>query len=263
MAPSRDADGETGLLGDIYRSTVFLTRLPAPTWPAAHGRTLAEASWAFTIPGIAVATIGGLVYAASVALLFPPLVGALLALAAMSITTGGLHEDGLADLADGAWGGASPERRLEIMSDSRIGTYGTVALILSFGCRAAAIAEIGNPTLVLGALVAAAALSRATMPAIMALGRPAKADGLGASAGIPSGVTWGAGVAIAIIAASLAAPGGTLGAVFLSGAAAAVCSWLAARKLGGYTGDTLGAAQQAAEIFALTAIAAALALPMD
>ena len=263
MAPSSDENDNTGILGDIYRCTVFLTRLPAPAWPVAQRGTLAEASWAFALPGIAVATIGGLVYAASMALSFPPLVGALLALAAMAIATGGLHEDGLADLADGAWGGGTPERRLEIMSDSRIGTYGTIALILSFGCRATAIAEIGDSTLVLGALVAAAALSRATMPAIMAFGSAAKPDGLATGAGKPSGATWGAGAAIAIIAASLAAPDGTFAAVVAAGAAAIVCAWFAARKLGGYTGDTLGAAQQAAELFALAAIAAALALPME
>ncbi len=263
MAPSSDTDGETGILGDIYRCTVFLTRLPAPPWPAAQRGSLAEASWAFAIPGVVVATVGGLVYGAADMLAFPPAVGALMALAAMAIATGGLHEDGLADLADGAWGGGTTERRLEIMSDSRIGTYGTVALILSFGCRAAAIAEIGEPGFVLGALVAAAALSRATMPAIMALGRPAKTSGLGAGAGKPTGATWGAGAAVAILAAILAAPAGTFGAVVAAGAAAAVCAWFSTRKLGGYTGDTLGAVQQVAEILALAAIAAALSHPMD
>ena len=75
--------------------------------------------------------------------------------------------------------------------------------------------------------------------------------------------TWGAGAAVAILAAILAAPAGTFGAVVAAGAAAAVCAWFSTRKLGGYTGDTLGAAQQVAEILALAAIAAALSHPMD
>lgn len=246
------------LLADVYLSIVFLTRLPAPDWPEAARKPLGSVMWAFPLVGVLVATLGGLVFALCDLFGWPPILSAVMAVAAMIIVTGGLHEDGLSDLADGVWGAATPERRLAIMSDSRIGAFGGIALILSLVGRVAAIAALGEPEFVLGGLVAAAAVSRALMPAVMAFGAPAKDKGLGADAGKPDTGVWIAGLLIAAIVVMLAAPGGWFMALVGAGAGAALIGWFAARTLGGYTGDTLGATQQVSELFALAFISAAV-----
>ena len=94
---------------------VFLTRLPAPAWPEAAKAPLAQTMWAFPVAGKLVATIAGVAYAACAELGCDPLVSALVAIAVLIVATGGLHEDGLADLADGVWGGSTPAARLAIM----------------------------------------------------------------------------------------------------------------------------------------------------
>lgn len=242
----------------LYASVVFLTRLPAPAWPEAAKASLAQSMWAFPVAGTLVATIAGVAYAACAELGCDPLVSALVAIGALIVATGGLHEDGLADLADGVWGGSSPAARLAIMSDSRIGAFGGLALVFSVGIRAAAIAAIGQPLFVLGALVAACAVSRAAMPAAMAFLDPAKTSGLGASAGRPAFRIWAGGLALAALIALLAAPRGWLACLVAAAAAALLVGWFARRNLGGYTGDVLGAVQQVAEAAALALIAASV-----
>lgn len=259
MAATDRPDGKINFLMDVYLSVVFLTRLPAPGWPEAATRKLSTGMWAFPIAGVLVATIAGIVYAICDALGVPAFISALFAVLALIVATGGLHEDGLSDLADGIWGGTDAAKRLEIMTDSRIGAYGTVALIVSVVGRAAAIAAIGQPLFVLGALVAVAAVSRAVMPAMMTFGSPAKADGLGAGAGKPVAATWGSALLLAAVISAIAAPAGWFICLIAAAAGAALISWFARRNLGGYTGDVLGAGQQVAELFALTAIASAIA----
>ena len=250
-----------GPIRAIYDSVVFLTRLPAPAWRDPGERSLAASMWAFPLGGVLVAIVADVVYALCAELVFDPLVSALIAIGAGIIASGGLHEDGLSDYADGIWGGHDPADRLAIMSDSRIGTFGAVALILSIGLRAAALAAIGQPLLVLGALVAAAAVSRAMMPAVMAFLDPAKQTGLGATAGTPGFRVWTGGVLLAAVIAIFAAPAGWLSCLVAAAAGAAITAWYAQRKLGGYTGDVLGAVQQVAEVFALALIAAAVTEP--
>jgi adenosylcobinamide-GDP ribazoletransferase len=258
MAASDTSPEKISFLKDVYVSVVFLTRLPAPSWPDAAARKLATGMWAFPIAGVLVATIAGVVYAVCDALGLPIFISSLFAVVTLIIATGGLHEDGLADLADGVWGGPDPEKRLAIMSDSRIGAFGTIALIVSIAGRAAAIAAIGQPLYVLGALVAAAAVSRAIMPALMTFGSPAKPDGLGATAGTPAASAWGSALLLAGGICAIAAPAGWFVCVIAAAVGAALVSWFARRNLGGYTGDVLGAAQQVAELFALTMIASVI-----
>ncbi|WP_338320010.1 adenosylcobinamide-GDP ribazoletransferase, partial [Bradyrhizobium ottawaense] len=117
---------------------------------------------------------------------------------------GALHEDGLADTADGLGGGRTRERKLEIMRDSRIGTYGVCALILSFGLRWSALAAIADPLLVAFALCAAHAAARAGVPAFMSLVPPARPDGLSASAGSPPGRSVAIAFALGTLALALA-----------------------------------------------------------
>ena len=125
-------------LKDFYSSVVFLTRFPAPPWVEAAKRPLATSMWAFPIVGVLIAAVGAATYVFCDLLGLPVFVAALFTVVTMIIATGGLHEDGLSDLADGVWGGADPRQRLSIMSDSRIGAYGTIALITSVGSRTAA-----------------------------------------------------------------------------------------------------------------------------
>jgi adenosylcobinamide-GDP ribazoletransferase len=202
----------------------------------------------FPLVGVLVGALGALAFAAATALGLPPLLAALLAIAALVASTGALHEDGLADLADGL-GGTSRAQRLQIMRDPRIGSFGVLALALALAARAGALAALAGPAEVGAALVAAAALSRALLPAAMLALPQARADGLAAKAGRPHPARVAATVAIALLIALLLLPPLTL--VIASAAAAlagAMVAWLALRRLGGITGDVLGAVQQLAEI---------------
>ena len=133
------------------------------------------------------AAIGALALGLADRLGLPPLVCAGLAVGALVIVTGALHEDGLADVADGFGGGATRERKLEIMRDSRIGAYGAAALALSLILRVAALSALLDHGLGAAAagLILAGAASRAAALAPLALLPAARADGLGAGAGAP------------------------------------------------------------------------------
>lgn len=241
-------------LAEAQLALMLLTRLPAGRMPKAP--PLARAVWAFPLVGLAVGVIGALVLLAAQALGLPPGIAAGLALAAMMLATGALHEDGLADVADGFGGGRDAAQKLAIMRDSRIGSYGTLALILLVGMRWQLIGALG--TAAPAALVAAAILSRGGLPMLMHALPPARRDGLGHDAG--SGVTATTALASVILAVILAliVAGALKAAAAMAGAALALMlvARLARRQIGGQTGDVLGAAQQAAEIAALIGIAA-------
>ena len=118
---------------EVQLALMLLTRLPAGRIDPAP--TIAAAAWAFPLAGAVVGVLQALVLIAAIGLGLPMAMAAGLALAAGVLATGGLHEDGLADCADGFGGGRSPARKLEIMRDSRIGSYGALALILGLGLR--------------------------------------------------------------------------------------------------------------------------------
>ena len=125
----------------------------------------------------------------------PDIVAAVLAVGAGALVTGALHEDGLADMADGFGGGNTPERKLAIMRDSRIGAYGVIVLVVVLAAKVGAISDLGSTGLVAAALVAAAAASRAAMPAVMLWLEPARTDGLAVDAGRPPSTHVWTGVA--------------------------------------------------------------------
>src|SRR6185437_9574798 len=243
---------------DFRRAAQFLTRVPLT--PPAVERTLAEASWAFPLVGAAIGLAAGIAYAIALALHLPPAAAALIALGAGVLITGGLHEDGLADTADGFGGGAEREAKLAIMRDSRIGNYGVLALLFSIGLRAAGLVAIGGRGHVLGALIAAHAVGRGVLPLVLRALPPARADGLGAEAGRPEpAIAWSAAGFAALIAlfALDLLPG-------LTALAAAALSTvlgiaLARRQIGGYTGDVLGAIEQSGETV-MVLVAAAWAM---
>src|ERR1700719_4117799 len=153
------------LLADVKTSVLFCTRLPFSDATPIGGRDLAHASWALPVAGLLVGGIGAVVYWAVVWIGLPSWPAAALALAATVAITGCLHEDGLADTADGFGGGRDRERKLDIMRDSRLGTYGACALVMSLLLRWAALAAIAHPASVALSLVAAHAFARATLPA--------------------------------------------------------------------------------------------------
>ncbi len=238
----------------------FLTRLPAPFHVPDAAGGLGRALRLAPLVGLVVGVGGALVsWIAIGGLGLPPLPAALLTVAATVWITGALHEDGLADVADGFGGAFERRRKLAIMRDSRIGTYGVLALILSVGLRAAALAVLAGPEVVTAALVAAHALSRGLLPSVMLVLVPARDEGLAATAGRPGVpdalIGLGLGLLLAVLAAGVLGLG--LGVAAL--AAAAATGLIALRQIGGYTGDVLGAVQQAVEIAVLLAAATALA----
>jgi adenosylcobinamide-GDP ribazoletransferase len=232
----------------------FLTRLPArgpERWPDG---ALAASAPAFPLIGALVGALGALVFALASSLGLGPMLAAVLAVAAQALLTGGLHEDGLADLADGLGGGRTRVDKLRIMRDPRLGSFGALALILALLARIAALAALAGPALAGpalagAALVAAGAVSRAGLPAIMASLPPARDDGLAAGAGRPHPLRAAAAIGIgALLAFALLPPGAAAGGLIGAAGALLLVAHLARRQLGGSTGDVVGAAQQLAEI---------------
>lgn len=252
--PGSDPSSAARATDDVRAAISFMTRLPV----GRSERDLAQACWAFPIAGLLIGFAGGGAFALSFSWGVPSVVAALLALLTMALLTGALHEDGLADTADGL-AGNTPERRLEIMRDSRIGVYGVLALIFSVGLRGGALAAMSEPGTGFAALLAAAALSRGLLPGMMYVMPLASASGLAAGVGTPTrgaaGLAMGIGAFGAVVFLGL---GAGVGIMLLAGTAVVVIALLARRTLGGYNGDTLGAAQQVAEIAILIGIAGGL-----
>jgi adenosylcobinamide-GDP ribazoletransferase len=242
---------------DFIAAARFLTRLPLAGFGAPRSHPLAGAMRAFALVGVLIGLAGGLAFALAAALDLPATVAALLAVAVTVAITGALHEDGLADTADGFGGAAERAGKLAIMRDSRSGAYGVLALVFSVTLRVAGLAAL-TPWRAGLALVAAHAVSRAVMPLVMHRLEPARDDGLGAAAGQPDNAAIGWCLAIAIVVAvlCLGAVAGLVGLLVAVGAVAALAT-LARRQIGGYTGDVLGAAEQVGEIAMLLTAAAA------
>lgn len=240
---------------DCKVALAFLTRVPVPgDWRAAD--LAASVPW-FPLIGAAIGLAGALVYGFANWLGLPPWPAAAVALATTIWLTGALHEDGLADVADGFGGGRTPGDKLRIMRDSRIGSYGTLALVLAVLARTGAIATIAEPAAVAAAMVSAGAVSRAALPAVMATLPPARTDGLAAGVGRPHPLRAAAAVAIAALITALLLGGAAIGALIAGGVGALAVALLARRQLGGHTGDVLGAVQQLTEIGALFGAVAA------
>jgi adenosylcobinamide-GDP ribazoletransferase len=243
---------------DLKIALIFLTRLPLRHDGAITGADLARASWANPLAGAVIGAGGALVYLLAFELGLPPLLCALLAVAGTILLTGALHEDGLGDVADGFGGAFEREKKLQIMRDSRIGTYAGLALILSVAIRAAALAALAEPHLAAAALIAAHAGARAVIPWLMRSVPLAKAEGLAAYAGEPPTSSAATSLGLGLLLAVLALGWTGLAAMLAGAGAAFAMAALARRQIGGYTGDVLGAAEQLAEAAMLIAAAALL-----
>lgn len=228
------------LFSDLLSGLTLLSRLPVP----AHQHSGAASGWSWPLAGLVIAAPAALLIRAGTEAGIAPGPLAAAALAVMALLTGALHEDGLSDTADGLFGGRSPERRLEIMKDSRIGSYGTLALLLVTLVSWSSLAALIAAGQALPALFAIAALSRVPMVLVMAALPPARPNGISASSGRPSGLTAatafliGTAVAAALLGGAVLLP---LCAMFL---VTLTLAQSARAKLGGQTGDILGASQQ-------------------
>jgi adenosylcobinamide-GDP ribazoletransferase len=238
--------------GELKASLLFLTRLRYGSPASASGAALAPAVWAFPIAGVIVGFIGAVVYWLAHRMGLPNWPAAALALAATMAVTGCLHEDGLADTADGFGGGSTRESKLDIMRDSRIGVYGVCALALSVLLRASALASLSGPALVVPALIAAHAAARTAIPVFMYFIPPARSDGLSAAAGRPAGerTALAAALGLVVLVFCLGLPAG-LEAIILVAIVVALFGWLSLSQIDGQTGDVLGAVEQVSEIVVL------------
>ncbi len=209
---------------DVPAALGLLTRLPVRIDTDRTMARGAAAAWAFPLAGVVVAGITALIGAFALWVGMPVMIVAGLILAAQIVVTGAMHEDGLADSADGLWGGWDIARRLEIMKDSAIGTYGVLALGLSLLLRWGALVAILSAGYLWAPLIVVATVSRAPM------------------------------VAVAVVLL----PWSTLALLLVVGLAGIACAVIAMAKIKGQTGDILGATQQICEIAALAVLAAHL-----
>ena len=239
----------------LHMAVTFLTRVPLPPVEYDPQDDLARSMSLFPVAGLLVGGLGGGVFWGA-SQVIPALAAAVLAVVAQILVTGALHEDGLADLADGMGARGDWAARLAAMRDSHIGSFGVLALVGSVLLRVTLVAAAPSGWAAMAALLAGAGVSRACMPALMQIVPPARTDGLGAGAGVPDFSTVAFGLAIALnvmllsvgFAASVAALALVIPVVVT---VRSVCL----RVIGGFTGDVLGATQQLTEIAVLLGVA--------
>lgn len=230
----------------------FLTRLPVPHVDVRDG-DLTRASAVFPLVGLVVAAVAVAVRHVT-GLVWGPVTGTVAGVLSATVVTGAFHEDGLADTADGLWGGWDPDERLRIMRDSRLGTYGTVALIAAFALRFALLAGLSTVTFAV-AMVSGHVLGRVAGP-VLVTRLPARVDS--SSAGIARRLGPGATVVAAaatVIPVGMAA--GVLAPVLLvvAGSVVLASGALFRRRLGGVTGDAIGATTVLVELAVIAAVA--------
>ena len=255
-----DASENAGFqVHDIAVAFSLLTILPVPVDHDRAARRGAAACWAFPLVGAALAAGAGLLGVALMFLGVPAGIVAALVLGVLAVLTGAMHEDGLADCADGLGGGRDKGTRLAIMKDSRIGAFGAVALGVALLARWSGIEVLGMAENLFWPLVAVGAVSRLPMVLVMFVMHPARQDGLAAGVGLPPPASVVAAVGLTFLLALICLGWGAFALMFWAGLAT-LPLFLAAQKLiGGHTGDILGGSQQLAEIAALGVAAALVA----
>ena len=241
---------------DLLAALMLLTRLPV-TWlaPPHDPATLARCIWAFPIVGLVIGALGSLTYAAAHSLGLPPSLAAAWTIGALTLLTGALHEDGLADTMDGFGGGATLERKLKIMRDSRIGSYGAIALVVSLAVRITALTALADPWTVTKGLTLAATLGRTGLLVPMLVLDPARADGLASAlhsrTHVPAAVAFGLSAAICLLCLT---PVQSAAIIALTTVICLGWAHLTRSQIGGYTGDVLGACETIIECAILTAL---------
>lgn len=254
------AKPDSGLmsLADIPAAIGLLTRIPMRVDAGRAAARGAKAAWAYPLVGAGVAFLIA-VPASALSGVLPSAFVAGLVLVALVVVTGALHEDGLADSADGLWGAWERARRLEIMKDSHIGSYGVIALVLSLGLRWLGLVALVEADLLIPALIAVAALSRGAMVSVMVALPHARDGGLSKTVGRPEVMTGAIAGGLALVLAGLCIGPFAAPVALVVGLGAFAAGRLARAKIGGQTGDILGATQQISEIAALVTLAALVA----
>ncbi len=242
---------DASVLSDFWRAMALLSRVPLPPVGDFRAALIARSVWCWPLVGLVLAGLALLPAMLVDFLTGNPLVYAIFAIAAMVLLSGAMHEDGIADCADGFGGGMDRDRKLEIMRDSTVGTYAVVMLILTLGLRLVLItaaADIGQAGIL---FLIMAVISRAAMPVVMRILPPARDNGLGKGAGRPGWLPVLIGFAIASAIVLVLGGIGAMFAVIVGVMIAILIVAMVARsQIGGQTGDVLGATQICAELFA-------------
>ncbi|HEY4333994.1 MAG TPA: adenosylcobinamide-GDP ribazoletransferase [Ilumatobacteraceae bacterium] len=236
---------------NLRAAFAFLTRIPVPASAGEPFPLTSAVPW-FPLVGACVgAAVGGAV--AGLVHLVPPIVAAAVGVVFGVAVTGAFHEDGLADVADAFVGGWTREDRMRILDDPRHGSYGVAALCGSIVVRVVCVAALGvSPAVAFACVLAAHALGRCAAVGLMITMPTASREGLAARAtqALPRRSVI-VGIAVGVAAAG-AATGWWIGPLAVAALVAAVgVGWYAQRKIGGITGDVLGAAEQLAECLVL------------
>ncbi len=231
----------------------FLTRLPVPAnWAYTPERFQASVRY-YPLVGAMVGAIGAVTLVVALQT-FNPLVAILMSMGVTLLATGAFHEDGLADVFDGVGGGQTRERKLEIMKDSRIGTYGAVALLIVLSLKWATLTTLAFDVKVVAAiLIAGHCVSRLSALMVIATSEYAREEGKSkpVAVGVSSvGIVFGFATTGAIVAGAMWGAGAQMVLWGLVGVVVGhvLMRILYSRAIGGYTGDCLGGVQQFSEI---------------
>lgn len=243
---------------DIGAAFMLLTRISinwhkiSPDQPPDLNRCL----WVYPFVGLVVGSMGAVVYCGSIALSIPQYPSIILCLGAMILATGAFHEDGLADVMDGFGGGLTKEKKLDIMRDSRIGTYGGLALIFSMILKFTSLINLSDLQLMF-AIIIGASISRLMILVTLLFLSPAREDSLSTAAGIPSYRAMITASIIALLPPLLFLNIKMTVIIFLVALlTTAIMSRISYKQIGGYSGDVLGAIQQISEISIFITLAA-------
>jgi adenosylcobinamide-GDP ribazoletransferase len=240
----------------LLMAVQYFTRLPMPSWVGHSAEHLNGTARYFSAVGVLVGSIGALALWGT-SLVLPAPLPAILSTALTVLVTGAFHEDGLADTFDGLGGGATRERALEIMKDSRLGTFGMAALVFTLLIKIAALNALPVAFAIV-ALIAGHAFSRACAITLLYVGSHVGNPEQSRAKAVAQTMSGGE---LALAAVIGVAPLYWCGLHAVAGVVSALVvlyvlgRWFM-RRLGGFTGDTLGAAQQLTEIAFYLAIVA-------
>ena len=250
--------GLTDYREDLAAALMFLSRIPIPWQRISQGEPIIERSyWAFPVVGLLLGLLLGLCAALLFFLGIDDLLVCAVLVLLLAVLTGGLHEDGLADMVDGFWGAFNKARRIEIMRDSRIGSYGVLALIFSVFIRILALFTLsahGGTALIAG-LICALVGSRLAIVLLYYIAPNASEQGLAATIAKPSQSQAQAAALLTLVVLLILAP---FSIAFVSSlvivGAVAFMAFLSKRYIGGVTGDVLGACEQLTQCLLLIAL---------
>lgn len=232
-------------IAELQIALMLLTRLPAGNL-GSYIPELKQARWAFPLVGLPIGIALAGVYFTLSHVSLAPLLASLIALGFALRLTGAMHEDGLADCADGFGGGIDRDRKLEIMKDSHIGSYGVLALIIVMGARITSLSLLPLTSASFIIIISCAMLSRLVMVALLSFMSSARSDGLGHSASSQSKTPLFIALVLCLPACYYGVLLAPLAIIALFGTAA-VIAYLAKKQIGGQTGDVCGAAQITSE----------------